>query len=271
MGQEKLEANHIPVTLTFDDCDRSQYNKIYPILTEFELKASFYIITNQISRPGKMTFEELITLYKEGNEIGSHTHTHPDLTNLSHQQIQYELEESKTLLKLFNCKTLAYPYGKYTQEIIESAKQHYIAARSYYDLTFNTNNFGYNPYLITERYNLNVFPTETIFKNHSSALLEMSISELDKVLNSIVNKAIKENLWSIFVFHEPNHFPSNSLKKPNINPRINPFFQIYNPLKKSIRKKKWIRNFTYICKKLANNEHLKVLPLYKVIELKQTK
>ena len=187
------------MSLTFDDGNSIQYEKFYPILAELDMKATFYIVTGQIGKPGKMTWDELKRLYAGGNEIGSHTNTHPHLTILPTSELDLELGTSKSLLKPFGCTTLAYPFGEYNDKVSECAKRYYTAARSYPDST--TRDIGYNCQLMQERYALKVFPTERALPSRTAPLLDLPSPVFRRAIQQLVETAIQKHAWLIFVFH----------------------------------------------------------------------
>ena len=86
------------------------------MLEKYNLKGTFYFDTMRLCG-------DLIPIVKDigaSHEIGAHSHTHRDLTQLSLSDIEYEIKVSKKLLeKILNCevKTFAYPYGKYNNTI----------------------------------------------------------------------------------------------------------------------------------------------------------
>lgn len=129
-----LEAGKAYVSLCFDDGYSIQYNTYYPAMADYEVRATFYLITSRIGTRGSLTWTQLNDLYKKGNEIGSHTPTHPHLTELSTEALERELRRSAELLRPLGGRTLAYPYGEYDSKVIRSAKELYFAARGYYDL-----------------------------------------------------------------------------------------------------------------------------------------
>ena len=75
----------------------------------------------------------LSSLISKGWEVGSHTRTHPNLTELSDFQVNAELSDSKKRLEnITSAKvtSLAYPFGAHDNRIETIAARHYIAARS---------------------------------------------------------------------------------------------------------------------------------------------
>ncbi len=112
------------VALTFDDGYADAYDVAYPILRRYGFKATFYIITGMVGRPGYLTWEQIRTLAAEGNAIGSHTVSHPDLRNLGAAALNLQLRDSKAELERQLGKPvvdLCYPAGKFTPSVVAAA------------------------------------------------------------------------------------------------------------------------------------------------------
>ena len=84
------------VTLTFDDGPDPKWTpKILDILKEHNLKATFFVLGSQAEN-----YPALVQrIVNEGHEIGSHTYTHPNIAEISHQQIELELNATQYLLE----------------------------------------------------------------------------------------------------------------------------------------------------------------------------
>lgn len=115
-----------PVILSFDDCYKHLFDFAIPELVKRKMKAVFYMPTAYIggynswdaakgaARLDLMNESDLRELVSLGMEVGSHSHTHSDLRNLSPKQLQEELTGSKQLLEeITGCRvcSFAYPYG----------------------------------------------------------------------------------------------------------------------------------------------------------------
>src|SRR5919206_2240594 len=61
------------VILTFGDGLQSQYIYAKPILDKYGFKANFFVTCNKVGLRDKITWLELVQLYKEGYVIGSKT------------------------------------------------------------------------------------------------------------------------------------------------------------------------------------------------------
>ncbi len=123
--------------ITFDDGYRSVYEHAYPILAERGLTGTIYIVADCIGginewdrRAGDMqeemmTADQIREMSDNGFEIGSHTLTHPRLSNLSDEQLEREIRDSKHKLEdIIGRKVVSfsYPYGDYDNRAIEVAK-----------------------------------------------------------------------------------------------------------------------------------------------------
>jgi peptidoglycan/xylan/chitin deacetylase (PgdA/CDA1 family) len=234
------------VSLTFDDGYEIQYDTFYPILSEYAIKATLYIITSKIGARGHLNWVELRHIFKEGNEIGSHTQTHPHLTTIPDEDLRQELEGSQNVLKEFNCRTLAYPYGEHDPRVVREAQKHYVACRGYYDLSKGSLDCGYNLDLTGELYALKVFPTEHVFPHHRKPLFELPRPEFENDIEEIIQNAIEKSAWVILVFHGQNSILFKTKWKLGLSSK-----------------------FRWLCEYLANKDGLRILPVSEAVATTQ--
>lgn len=132
------------VAITFDDAYRSVIELGLPMLERFGLPATVFAPTDFIGAekplrwPGidcwldgphereltPMSWNELRTLRDAGWEIGSHTGSHPHLTEMDERSLIDELERSKASCERnlsCSCTSLAYPYGDVDERVAASA------------------------------------------------------------------------------------------------------------------------------------------------------
>ncbi|MBU1045896.1 polysaccharide deacetylase family protein [Patescibacteria group bacterium] len=117
------------ITFAFDDGYLSAYNTAFPILERYSYQGTVFAITANINQPGYITANQLQELANKGWEIGSHTVSHPYLTQLSDAQILSEIRDSKLFLEglgLSAC-SLSSPYGDYDQRVLAMAGDYYLA------------------------------------------------------------------------------------------------------------------------------------------------
>jgi len=82
----ELELSTDGIILTFDDGYESNYSKVYPLLTQYRMPATFFLTTEWMETPDYMSWSEvwLMSQYSdtEGKRpfvMGSHTSSHPYL------------------------------------------------------------------------------------------------------------------------------------------------------------------------------------------------
>ncbi len=133
------------VVVTFDDAYRSVLTRGFPILESLGLPATVFAPTAWIGTgrpmvwPGiehwvdtpyesellPLSWEELHTLAQAGWEIGSHTHSHPRLTQLSDTALSHELQVSRDICEARlgrACSAVAYPYGAVDARVAAAAE-----------------------------------------------------------------------------------------------------------------------------------------------------
>lgn len=82
------------LSLTFDDGPDPEWTpKILDVLKKEHAPATFFIIGIQADKYADVTSR----IYKEGHEIGNHTFTHPDISNISRTFMQLELNLTERL------------------------------------------------------------------------------------------------------------------------------------------------------------------------------
>ncbi len=123
------------VALTFDD---AYLNLFDPLLTLAGqgVPSAVYVTTDWIGgrfprMPGSdhariLDREQLSTLAEAGVEIGAHTLSHPDLSTVPFADAVRELRESREILESIvgtPVTTAAYPFGRYTEESIDAARE----------------------------------------------------------------------------------------------------------------------------------------------------
>lgn len=114
-----------PFVLTFDDGYEDNYTNAFPIAKKYGFTGTIFMVTDWIDGKGYLTKEQLREMSNEGWQIGAHTVSHSNLNELTAKQIESELRESKRQLEeILNqpVKYLAYPFGSYTEQIIQESK-----------------------------------------------------------------------------------------------------------------------------------------------------
>ncbi len=145
----KAELPPRSVILTFDDGYESNYTTLLPILESYGMKATVYMVTNDIGLPGYLTWDELRDMQERGIEIGSHTANHQPLTEMDRSRQEEEMRLSKLLLEWNGIHTVfsfSYPNGAYDSGMPELLAQNGYLTAVTGDAGLNT--FQTDPYLL---------------------------------------------------------------------------------------------------------------------------
>jgi len=150
------------VCIVFDDGWKSQLD-VVPILEHYNFTATFAIVTSYTNYPDYMSWQEIDSVAQKGNDIVSHTVSHPRLSTLDNTTLHAELANSRNALrqKGYAADVLVYPYGDGdTNNTVRNAvAQYYLLARGTevgkYNITspdrFTINSYGiYNDTRITD-------------------------------------------------------------------------------------------------------------------------
>lgn len=85
--------------LTVDDCCTSAATRICPLLRKYGYRATFFPVAGRIGCDGWVRWTELEEMRGAGMEIGSHSMTHAELSNLSKGELLKELADSRRILE----------------------------------------------------------------------------------------------------------------------------------------------------------------------------
>ena len=174
--------NRALVSLTFDDGLRSQYTNALPALRSHSMLATFYLISGFLNTSGYLTTAQARALQQAGDELGSHTVDHVNLTTLSPSQLTYELSQSQqTLQSLFGVPItdFATPEGAYDAQVLAAIQTYYASHRSV-DVGYNSKD-NFNPYNIRAQ---SITSTTTISD-----------------IQSWIAQAQQNKTWLVLVFH----------------------------------------------------------------------
>ncbi len=162
----EFPANGIAVT--FDDGWKDNYTNAFPVLREFDIKATIFLVPSCIGQVSAkvvadgeaarahLSQAEIYEMSKHGIEFGSHTVNHKLLHQIAPHEAEYEIRESKAQLENLlqqPCKSLAYPAGFFTEAAQQAVRDAgYIAAFStIYGATDNIDLYALNRVEILRR------------------------------------------------------------------------------------------------------------------------
>lgn len=142
--------------LSFDDGMRNNYTVALPILQEHGIRATVYVSIDLIGSTSPwidprgdarmLDAHELEALAAAGWELGGHTVSHPDLSQLDYDACRYEIETGKTALERIagvEVETFAYPFGRYGPAAVRAVRDSGLIA------AVTTGSGSWNPYELT--------------------------------------------------------------------------------------------------------------------------
>ncbi|MED3786725.1 polysaccharide deacetylase family protein [Peribacillus frigoritolerans] len=92
---DNVETNEKVVALTFDDGPSKNVNEILPLLAKYDVKATFFLIGNEIEKYP----EEAGKIAEAGHQIGNHTYSHRRMVFKSPSYIKEEIEKTDKLIQ----------------------------------------------------------------------------------------------------------------------------------------------------------------------------
>jgi peptidoglycan/xylan/chitin deacetylase (PgdA/CDA1 family) len=173
------------ITVAFDDGWQTVYDNALPILVAHHIPSTQYIISGAMQGdPEYVSAEEVANYVRSGQEIGSHTVTHPHLGDIPADQARQELDLSRGQLTAVTAPAgqpmvcdFAPPYGEPTKPT--SAMNTYSSARGSQDIGYN--GAGTNPYQIKVQ--------------------DVDATTTPADVQSWIDAAVANNWWMVLVYH----------------------------------------------------------------------
>ena len=113
--------------MTFDDGLESTYTIAFPLMEQYGIKGTVYVVPTWVGQPGYLTLAQLTELHNAGWTIASHTWDHQYLTTLSIADIDTELQSTIDWLNQNGFSDgayqLAYPYGAYNDTVVQEVSK----------------------------------------------------------------------------------------------------------------------------------------------------
>ncbi|HEM3647936.1 TPA: polysaccharide deacetylase family protein [Streptococcus suis] len=139
LTENVLPAGKKVVWLTFDDSLWDFYSYAYPLLKQYQMKATNNVITGftEYGQAGHLTLDQIKEMQTAGLSFQGHTVNHPDLEYSSIEDQTNEITSSKAYLdSQLNQETIAiaYPGGRYSADTVALTEQ------AGYKLGVTTNN-----------------------------------------------------------------------------------------------------------------------------------
>ena len=124
--------------ITLDDGFEDNYSNAFPILKRLQIPAVIYVATGLVGKTNQwmsaptfserkmLSWAQIKEMASQGISFGSHTVSHPKLTELDDGSVSKELVESKQLIEEQlggECSHFAYPYGLLNEKTSELVKK----------------------------------------------------------------------------------------------------------------------------------------------------
>jgi len=109
------------IALTFDDCDDAgNLSAIIQILSDNDVKATFF----PTGEAAEATPELIKKAFDDGNQVGSHSYSHPDFTQITYGQMITEIEKADKAIKDATGESpspyFRPPYGLYNSTVLQA-------------------------------------------------------------------------------------------------------------------------------------------------------
>lgn len=127
---DNLQNYKKPIIITFDDGYVDNYTYAYPILKNYNIKATVFMVSGFVGSGGYLTKEQIAEM-SDLVSFQSHTIDHCKLSELQPAQIDEQCRQSKTVLESITKKpvyAISYPFGLYNSEVYKIAADYYSCA-----------------------------------------------------------------------------------------------------------------------------------------------
>lgn len=115
-----------PIMITFDDTDLDQFTVGAPVLSQYQYKGVFFIMTVAIGKPHYMSREQIRELSDAGHVIGAHSWDHHPVKKYVEEDWVTQVDKPTKLLEDITGKKIqyfAYPFGLWNEEAIPQLKE----------------------------------------------------------------------------------------------------------------------------------------------------
>lgn len=118
-----VERDDNKIAISFDAAYGDEYTQdILDTLDKYEIKSTFFLVKFWVDKFPHQVKE----IHKRGHEIGNHSATHPNMSQLSREQMAKELNDTgDSIYELTNKRPILFrpPYGDYNDAVIEVARE----------------------------------------------------------------------------------------------------------------------------------------------------
>jgi peptidoglycan/xylan/chitin deacetylase (PgdA/CDA1 family) len=180
------------ITITFDDGWETTYTIAAPLLTRDGIHSTQYLVSNLLDNPAYLSLSQVKVLQQHGQQIACHTVSHPDLTKVTAQELNYQLRGCQQFFIKQHFGTLqdfAAPYGDTNPTVIAGIKQVFRSERNTNgDLSNGVTDADINVPGDSDPYNI---IGVTIHENTTVAQLKQA-----------VDYTVVHNGWLVLTYHQ---------------------------------------------------------------------
>lgn len=126
---DTIESLHsktgVPISVTFDDGNKSDAHIALPELVRRGLKASFFVCAGRIGQPNYLGQKEILQLQQAGMIVGSHGMRHVNWRMTNDAELDSEVGESKSILERIcgsGVNDAGIPFGSYDRRVLSKLK-----------------------------------------------------------------------------------------------------------------------------------------------------
>lgn len=177
-----VETKDKKIAISFDAAYGDEYTiDILDTLDEYKVKTTFFLVKFWVENfPNRV--EEI---YKRGHEIGNHSATHPNMSELSAEQIAEELNSTADgIFKITKEKPILFrpPFGDYNDLLIQEAKKN-----GYYTIQWDVDSIDWKELgvdSVVDRVTRNVKPGSIVlFHNNAKYVREYLPLVLERLID----------------------------------------------------------------------------------------
>lgn len=133
---QAVSPGHVPL-ITFDDGHRSNFEQAFPLLEQFGLKATFFVLAGCVGGTDKyISWNQARQIVAAGHRVESHGWSHRLLTQCSHDELEEELVRSKLELEDrlgAQVSAISAPGGRWDDRVVDAC------GRAGYKYLFHSN------------------------------------------------------------------------------------------------------------------------------------
>jgi len=121
------EHTELPIEISFDDGNLSDYEQALPALLQRGLRATFFVLAGRIGQREYLSPDHILALREAGMGIGSHGWGHVDLRRTTDAQLAQEADASRERLSEVTGEPIdcfAIPFGSYDRRVLRNLRSY---------------------------------------------------------------------------------------------------------------------------------------------------